>query len=321
MVGRFLKREEYQSIADSFGLGEIKGLEKFKSGLAAPKVSIGTERGKYVIAKYTLGHGDNFRNKTREALREEILLLNTLVNLPVPQYVSHKNSGFILDYNGYGITVYHYLIGKNKNILNKNQALALGEFLGSFHKQGVRLKDWFTARHEFYNFPPEKFAQMKSYVYEQTNEKLKSVIKEVEREIVRTRPRTNLPHGPIHVDIRSENILFKENELTGVVDFGNFYVGPLMLDIGKTIIFNCAVGGNIDQTLVRTFLKGYESYRPLGNNESRYLRDSILYGIYSHVWLDLYHVPLKLVPEKHTLYFVETFLPVARKIAKSKDLY
>jgi homoserine kinase type II len=313
---RFFEKAEYQAISEPFGLGNITAIEQFSGGLAAPKVMVETEKGKFIIAKYTLGSGDSFKNKPREALAEEIKLLNALVDLPVPHYVPDKSGEFILDYKGYGITVYRFLEGKHQYELNTKQVFELGKFLGSFHKQGMPLKNQFSKRYKFYDFDKERWEAMKPHAYDQTNTKLKEVVEEVEREVLRTKPDPDLPSGPIHVDIKADNLLFEGNHLKGVVDFGNFYVGPLILDVGKSIIFNCTREGEIDKTLMNELLSGYESFRPLNDKEKEYLNDAIVYGICSHIWLDLYHVPLKLVPESHTLYFVETFLPAARRLIK-----
>ncbi len=315
-MSRFLEKEEYQACLDSFGLGTVTTVEQFSGGLAAPKVAVQTEKGKFIIAKYTLGPGDNFKNKPREALKEEIKLLNTLQDLPVPHYLPDKKGDFILDYKGYGITIYDFLKGRRQDELNESQVFELGRFLGNFHKQGMNLNIQFSRRYKFYDFDEERWKKMRPYAYEQTNEKLKAVVKEVEREVLRTKPSPDLPSEPIHVDIKADNLLFEKDRLTGVVDFGNFYVGPLMLDVGKSIIFNCTRGDEINKTLMKRFLEGYELFRPLNDQEKIYLKDSIVYAICSHIWLDLYHVPLKLVPESHTLYFVEKFLPAARKLMK-----
>ena len=50
--------------------------------------------------------------------------------------------------------------------------------------------------------------------------------------------------------------------------------------------------------------------------ELNYFKKSILFAIYSHIWVDLYHVPIKYIPEEYTLSLVRDFLPVARQLEK-----
>ncbi len=308
-MAKFFPKKEYQKIANEFGIGAIKTLHHFKAGLAAPKVLVKTAKGKFVIAKYKFGRGDNFKNKPRGALQSEIDLLGSLKGLPTPKYIAHRNGECILDYRGFGVTVYRFLEGKAPRVLNRKRVFQLGKFLGNFHSQGLTLKNKFSKRYNFYYFPLARIREMKIYAYDQTHPKLKAVTELVENGIKRNSPPKHLPKGPIHVDLKYDNELFKSDTLTGVIDFGNFYRGPLMLDVGKAIIFNCVKNGELDDQLVKRFLDGYLKYRKFSKGEGRYLTRSIRYAIYSHIWLDLYHVPLKLVPETHTLYFVEKFLP------------
>ena len=89
-----------------------------------------------------------------------------------------------------------------------------------------------------------------------------------------------------------------------------------MIDVGKTIMWNCCITGMLDEKLFKSFIHGYKEKRRLNKNEAKYLKKSILYAIYSHIWVDLYHIPIKYVPIKWTLFLVKTFLPVARKLSK-----
>ena len=237
----------------------------------------------------------------------------------MPKYLAYKDGKRLLDFKGFGVTVYKYLDGHITNTINEKKAFALGNFLGGFQRQKKRFRGKFADRYKFYDFSISRMKFMKPYAYNQTHKELKAVVKEVERGVILNRLGKNLPRGPIHVDIKSDNELFRGDKLTGIIDFGNFYIGPLILDVGKAIVFNCVKRGKLDGKLVRSFLRGYEKQRLLKRQEINYLKKSILYSIYSHIWLDLYHVPLKLVPETHTLYFVRAFLPAIRDLDKNEN--
>lgn len=309
---KFFRNHIYQEIADQFDLGKILEIERFTGGLAAPKVSVITPRGRFVIAKYTLGDGSIFKNKSKVSLAKEIELLIALKGLQVPHYLSDQSDNCILERDGFGITVYKHLPGEHITDLNEKQVFQLGLFLGAFHSQGAQLKADFSGRKIFYDFSPEQFEKKKLYAYKQTNKILKSVVPEIEKGVLSNMLDKSLPQGPIHVDIKTDNLLFAGNKLTGVIDFGNFYNGPYILDLGKAIVFNCTKEGFIDKKLMNSMLRGYNKSRKLNKQEMRSLNQAMRYGIYSHIWLDLYHVPLKLVPVSHTLYFVENFLPAVR---------
>jgi uncharacterized membrane protein YbaN (DUF454 family) len=79
-------------------------------------------------------------------------------------------------------------------------------------------------------------------------------------------------------------------------------------------MWNCCTKGALDRKLFKKFMEGYTNKRSLNKDEKAYITKSILYAIYSHIWVDLYHVPIKYVPESWPLYLIETFLPVARRL-------
>src|SRR3989344_2834892 len=84
----------------------------------------------------------------------------------------------------------------------------------------------------------------------------------------------------------------------------------------QTIMWNCLKNNKLDVNLVKRFIKGYSTQRKLKKKELENINKAILLAIYTHLWVDLYHVPIKYVPERYALFLVKTFLPIARKLEK-----
>ena len=91
-----------------------------------------------------------------------------------------------------------------------------------------------------------------------------------------------------------------------------------MVDVGKTIMWNCCKHKKLDFKLTAELLRGYETKRKLNKKEKSYLKNSILFGIFSHIWGDLYHVSVGYIPENYTISLIRNFLPIARKLEKNK---
>ncbi|MFH0969157.1 MAG: phosphotransferase [Patescibacteria group bacterium] len=313
----FYTNEEYQILAEMYRLGKIKKLSYLYRGYGkCLKVSAITTKGKFVISKNKLSNRKTISAKSRESLQYEIDMLETLKGMSVPIYLKSAKGNYIEKFKDGWVTVDKFYSGKWPKKMTSKMAHNLGLFLGEFHKRGVKFKKILETRRRFYDLSPDIMKKMKPYAYRQTNPILKSVVKIIEKGVIDNRPTSKLPIGPIHVDIGFKNELFVGEKLSAVVDFGNFYLGPLMVDVGKTIMFNCCFKGKLNSLLLKEFIAGYDRKRRMSKEEEAYLKKSILYAIYSHIWVDLYHVPIKYVPEKYTLYLVETFLPVARIIEK-----
>ena len=313
----FLTDEEYQNIADLFDLGKIQKIVRFTRGFQTPRVHVTTASGDFIISSYALSDDGSIISKSRASLQYEIDLLHTLTLLPVPHYIASKPGNFIEDFKRKPVTVYGFLPGEHPKEITLTMAREPGKFLGEFHTLGQNFTQECNGRRKFYHLDAEVVKKMGETIGRLTNPKLVNVVNEVRAGVEKFSPPVGFPEGPIHVDINSGNELFVGEKLTGIIDFGNFYVGPYMIDIGKTIMWNCVKDGRIDPKLTDELIKGYERHRQLTSEEKIYLRPSILYAIYSHIWVDLYHVPLGYVPESYTLYLVETFLPIARLFQNS----
>lgn len=319
---KFFSKKEYQTIADLFELGKIRDMRAFRQGYQTPKVVVSTGRGMYVIAKHTLSAKRtivaDMKIVPRIALLHEITFLNTLGNLPVPKYCISRNKKYLEDFGGYMVSVYRYLRGTHPKMITNKMAQELGAFVGAFHALGTNHKKPLKGRRKFYDLTPAVLLMMNRIARRQKNPKLKNVVEEVKRGVERYQPPRGLPRGPIHVDIKPDNELFVGNKLNGIIDFGNMYVGPFIFDVAKTIMWNCVKKERVDGRLTEAFLAGYESFRKLSTAERSYLPRAILFAIYSHLWVDLYHVPIRYVPERYTLFLVKTFLPVARTFDVAK---
>ena len=87
--------------------------------------------------------------------------------------------------------------------------------------------------------------------------------------------------GVIHGDLYYDNTLFNNNHLSSVLDFEQAGIGEFLLDLGISISGTCIEKGRIISPLVTSYLKGYESIRPLPLNERMHLDQAIILGLLS----------------------------------------
>lgn len=240
----------------------------------------------------------------------EIKLLKLLNALSVPKYINSGNK-YIICYKETNITVYRYIEGRMPKKLNEDMVYQLGEFLGKFHKLGKKFKDRLAGRRKFYDLNDSVMNKMDVYARKQTNLLLKGNFERIRQGVKNNRLPDGLARGPIHVDLKPMNELFIKERLSGILDFGLFYKDYLLIDIGKTIMWNCKKNSKIDKNLLKSFIKGYEKERILPKREKESLKQAILFAIYAHIYVDYYHVPLHIVPESYTIGLVKEFLPVA----------
>ena len=87
--------------------------------------------------------------------------------------------------------------------------------------------------------------------------------------------------GIIHGDLYYDNTLFDNNHLKVILDFEQSGIGQLIFDIGISISGTCLEKGRIIRPLIKSFIHGYESVRPLPLEEREFLNHSIILGLFS----------------------------------------
>lgn len=87
--------------------------------------------------------------------------------------------------------------------------------------------------------------------------------------------------GIIHGDLYSDNTLFKNEKLQALLDFEQGGRGEYILDLGISISGTCLEKGHLITPLIKSFLRGYESIRPLPSEEKIHLADAIALGLFS----------------------------------------
>lgn len=91
----------------------------------------------------------------------------------------------------------------------------------------------------------------------------------------------NFEGGIIHGDLYYDNTLFHNDHITAVLDFEQSGVGEYILDLGISISGSCLEKGRISLPLMRSYLEGYESIRPLKHNEIEFITEAVILGLFS----------------------------------------
>ncbi|MBP6870300.1 phosphotransferase [Candidatus Babeliales bacterium] len=115
-----------------------------------------------------------------------------------------------------------------------------------------------------------------------------------------------LPHALIHGDISASNLLFIEDEISGIIDLDHTRYAHRLTDIARAqVFFSFDAQGNLNENKVRQFVKAYQK-----NVE---LRPEELTNFYDHLKLLLIKMTLE------TYYYVEVIKEVSPEIFKKSS--
>lgn len=287
---------EIKKIKSWWPLEPTKRISRFRNGAINRSYPVYTGKKKYVLRIYS--------HKTAVDIKFEIKLLSALRGLPVPGLIKIGNRT-ITQFNSQPAVIYGYIPGRHLKKFDKKQLRQIGAFLAKFHEQGRSFR-WTGRRMKYYDFPEKKIGE-----YEQTikrskvkhKERLPGIIADVRRHA----PDRGLGQGPLHIDIKPENVLFDKGDLSGVIDFDNSYIGPYLLDLAKTMLWFGLKKDRFNAGISKEVLRGYSSIKKLTGPEQKELPKIIRFAFASHLFVDFYMMAKKKIPEKYFDYLMTDF--------------
>jgi homoserine kinase type II len=133
---------------------------------------------------------------------------------------------------------------------------------------------------ESINFKKIKFAK-------NINKDLKKTFVEIKKSWPK-----NLPKGIIHGDLFIDNIFFKKNNISGIIDFyfasNEFYMYEVAICINALCFDVKKNQFKINKHKVNSLLKGYEKVRKFTSNEKKYLNILCLGSAFRYLLTRLY---------------------------------
>ncbi|WP_201509396.1 homoserine kinase [Psychrobacter alimentarius] len=188
-----------------------------------------------------------------------------------------EDKRYVIHYEDKAITLVPCLAGTHPEHTTQAMCHEIGAALALLHETlqalqpseqyGVPLYPWSEVRDREMQFMPSDEAKLMSDIWRAYTEL----------------PLATLPKGLCHLDMFADNTLWHlqkgESRLTGLLDFTEVSAEHYVMDIAITVNDFCTTWGdaeqgesvNFDRSKMAAFLQGYESKRPLGDDEKRAL--------------------------------------------------
>ncbi len=275
----FSKKQIIGFLSRHFTIGDVLSVKKEKEGMANSSYKVTTASGDFLL-RISLRH-------TFYQVGYEVKLLNILKNLPTPKLIADKQGRYLRKFLGRTAILYRYLPGRTVKRLANSHLQEIGSFLGKYHRQVEGFSSP-VKRYRFYECSDAMIRHTYQRIVRSDLKKFKKEIDYLVTIIKSFRLPADLPQGAMHIDVKPENLFFTNSRLTGVVDFDNSYIGPLVLDLANTIMWNCARSGRLDFAKVKVLLKSYQRQRRLFQREINYLWPALIFLFASHIYEDMY---------------------------------
>ncbi|MBU0612932.1 homoserine kinase [Patescibacteria group bacterium] len=311
-----INKRKINSFLTNYEIGSLVSIEHIKKGFANRVFYLKTTKGEYILKIVV-------RNNPNNRFKYELELLEHLKGkgLPIPEIVKARNNKLFLRHQDHATFIYKYLPGKQLSRFSVSMYKQLGIFLGRLHNETTKFKS-LVNRMQLYNISPTTFKRQATLSRKTNDAKLLNAIGYIEKNMLTYLLPPSLPEGAMHIDVKPENILFKNGQLSGVVDFDNSYIGPLVFDLAHTLMWLCVKNGKFDLKKVKVVYDAYNEVRKLTKAEKDNMLKALHYSCLSHSFVDVYFkVHRKELKRDYVYWGIDNLLVAQKYLLRNKSKF
>lgn len=242
----------------NYSIGALVSLEGIPAGIENTNYFVITTQGRYVLTLF-------------EKLQPHELpfYLNLMAHLsshgiPCPKPIADLDNELLGELNGKPAALVSFLAGKDLLEPQAGHCAQVGVMLANMHLAGKT----YTLRMD----NPRGLKWWKAVMPE-----IIPLLSEEDAALLREEVRfqslyrfSDLPRGVIHADLFRDNVLFDNNQITGVIDFYFACTDALLYDLAIAVNDWCvANGGRLDPVRTAALLEAYRAVRPFTAIERR----------------------------------------------------
>ena len=263
-----LSENELEVFFSKYNLGKLLNYKGIKEGIENTNYFIQTEKGKFILTLYE-------KRVEEKDLPFFINLMRNLFdkNFPSPKPIINNNGNYISEILEKKAAVVSFLEGYAKKVLNPNDCREVGINAAKLH---LITKDLTGKRENKLSINSWR----KIYIKVKKNcskihPNLPEIIEKNLDEIEKNWPK-NIPSGIIHADLFADNIFFKNNKLSGIIDYYFSCYDYYAFEIAICLNALCFEGKNenlsFNVTKAKKFIDGYSNIRKLTEEEKKSLK-------------------------------------------------
>ena len=263
-----LSKIELNEFFTKYDLGKLLKYEGIKEGIENTNYFIQTEKGKYILTLYE-------KRVEEKDLPFFVGLMKNLYDkkFPSPKPIINRNGNYISDILKKKAAVVSFLDGQAKKILSPDDCCEVGISTAKMHlitknlsgkrENKLSVNSW----RMLFNKVKNECSKI------HTN--LPNIIEKNLAEVEEKWPK-DIPSGIIHADLFSDNIFFKSNKLSGIIDYyfacNDYYAFEIAICLNALCFEGNNANLSFNVTKAKRFIDGYSSVRKLLDEEKNSLK-------------------------------------------------
>jgi len=263
-----LSEEELKKFFTKYNLGNLLNYKGIKEGIENTNYFIQTEKGKFILTLYE-------KRVEEKDLPFFIGLMRNLFDkkFPSPEPIINKNGSYITEILNKKAAVVSFLEGSAKKILNPDECYQVGINTAKLH---LITKNLSSKRSNKLSI--DSWRKIYEKVKKDSSKIHQNLPKIVEKnlEVIEKKWPKDIPKGIIHADLFPDNIFFKNNKLTGIIDYyfscNDFYAFEIAICLNALCFEGEKENLSFNVTKAKKFIDGYSNIRKLTEEEKKSLK-------------------------------------------------
>ena len=261
-----INKKDISYINDKFEIEKIIDFKGIKQGIENTNYLLKSKNKKFILTIFE-------KRVSKKEIPFFMKLMDKLndsqINCPKP--LKNRNGNYLIRLKNKTACIVSFLKGKDKKILNLKNCFDIGKMIAQIHQSTKQIK--FSRRNSMgiknlnplfnsIKFKSKKFINIEKF--------LKINFKDIKKKWPK-----KLPSGIIHGDLFIDNIFFKNNKLSGIIDFYFAANDYFMYEIAICVNALCFDKKNskflINKKKVKNLIKGYENIKKISAKEKKSL--------------------------------------------------
>ena len=261
-------KENIKSILSQYSIGELDSFMGIQEGIENTNYFLLVANKKYILTIFE-------KRVKKEDLTFFSVLMRNLnefgFKCPVP--ILNKKNETISEFKNKKFMIVSFIEGKAKDILSPENCKLVGKEAAKMHeitknfkikrKNNLSIISW----RKIFNTVKDKC--------EDIHKDLPRLIETNLVDVEKNWPE-NLPEGIIHADLFNDNIFFKENKFSGIIDFyfscNDFYAFEIAICFNALCFDGPQNNLSFNVTKAKNFIDGYNEIRKLSDEEKRSIK-------------------------------------------------